>query len=286
MGWFPGYAIDVETGERLNIIFGEDSWLVGENGRDMLWNPTSNIYDELYLATGGFSGKVLFGGKHYIYIIGHNNQFLTYMPAYDEGRYIYDKLKYGTSTDGKNVFKNAMWTAIPLANPDYEFKTYDQMPDNEVTIKLRIANPYFVGVGDFAKDNPENKNYPMFKFNTSELSAQKSDITTIKNSLDKINIVPNPYYGASEYEQSQVDNLVKITNLPKTCTISIYTINGNLVRRFKKDSEQTYVDWDLKNTYGISIASGVYIIHIDVEGVGERVLKWFGALRPIDLNSF
>jgi len=34
MGWFPGYAIDVETGERLNIMFGEDSWLVGENGRD------------------------------------------------------------------------------------------------------------------------------------------------------------------------------------------------------------------------------------------------------------
>src|SRR5690606_37882603 len=25
MGWFPGYAIDVETGERLNIFFGENS---------------------------------------------------------------------------------------------------------------------------------------------------------------------------------------------------------------------------------------------------------------------
>ena len=33
MGWFPGYAIDIETGERLNIIFSEDSWLAGENGR-------------------------------------------------------------------------------------------------------------------------------------------------------------------------------------------------------------------------------------------------------------
>ena len=27
MGWFPGYAIDVTTGERLNMAFGEDSWL-------------------------------------------------------------------------------------------------------------------------------------------------------------------------------------------------------------------------------------------------------------------
>ena len=25
MGWFPGYAIDVETGQRLNIFFGENS---------------------------------------------------------------------------------------------------------------------------------------------------------------------------------------------------------------------------------------------------------------------
>ena len=46
MGWFPGYVIDLETGERLNVIFSEDSWLAGENGRDMIWNPTSNIVTE------------------------------------------------------------------------------------------------------------------------------------------------------------------------------------------------------------------------------------------------
>jgi hypothetical protein len=160
------------------------------------------------------------------------------------------------------------------------------MPDNEVTIKLRTANPYLVGVYDFELTDPENENYPAFKFSTSELSAQKNDLSTIENSLDRINIVPNPYYGYSEYELSQLDNLVKITNLPNTCTVSIYTVNGNLVRRFKKQNDQTYIDWDLKNSYGISIASGVYIIHIDVKGVGEKVLKWFGALRPIDLNSF
>ncbi|MDT8309735.1 MAG: hypothetical protein RQ866_09400, partial [Bacteroidales bacterium] len=40
MSYFPGYAINVETGERLNMAFGEDSWLVGQNGKDMLWNPT------------------------------------------------------------------------------------------------------------------------------------------------------------------------------------------------------------------------------------------------------
>ncbi|MEZ4906616.1 MAG: hypothetical protein R2771_02990 [Saprospiraceae bacterium] len=51
MGWFPGYAIDVETGQRLNIFFGEasiyggneaiDTMFVGDKGpgRDMMFNP-------------------------------------------------------------------------------------------------------------------------------------------------------------------------------------------------------------------------------------------------------
>ena len=62
MGWFPGYAIDVETGERLNMAFGEDSWLGGDNGRDMIWNPTSRRYS-------GVNGDVVWGGKHTIFCI-------------------------------------------------------------------------------------------------------------------------------------------------------------------------------------------------------------------------
>ncbi|MFA6799312.1 MAG: T9SS type A sorting domain-containing protein, partial [Bacteroidales bacterium] len=86
-------------------------------------------------------------------------------------------------------------------------------------------------------------------------------------------------------ELTQLDNWVKITNLPKTCDISIYSLNGNLIRRFTKDSEQTYLDWDLKNQYGIPIASGAYIIHVNAPGIGEKVVKFFGVQRPQDLNS-
>ena len=47
-----------------------------------------------------------------------------------------------------------------------------------------------------------------------------------------------------------------------------------------------FQDWDLKNQVGIPIGSGVYIIHVDVPGVGERILKWFGAMRPPILDNF
>ena len=62
----------------------------------------------------------------------------------------------------------------------------------------------------------------------------------------------------------------------------------------KKDDNLSYMDWDLKNDFNIPIASGLYIIHVrgkfyDNNGkIVEKykVIKWFGALRPIDLDTF
>ena len=30
----------------------------------------------------------------------------------------------------------------------------------------------------------------------------------------------------------------------------------------------------------------MYIIHIDAGEIGEKILKWFGAMRPFDLDNF
>lgn len=125
----------------------------------------------------------------------------------------------------------------------------------------------------------------MYTFNTSDIATKRNHLETAVNSLDLIRLVPNPYYGNSAYERSQFDNAVKIINLPQECTISIYSISGNLVRRITKDAKQTWMKWDIKNQYGIPVASGVYIVHVDAPGIGQKTLKWFGALRPQDLHS-
>ena len=113
--------------------------------------------------------------------------------------------------------------------------------------------------------------------------------------MELIKAVPTPYYGYSSYEINQLDNRVKITNLPQRATISIFTVSGTLVRKIKKDNNMTFVDWDLKNDFYIPIASGLYIIHVRGKfwdaGNNEfvekdKVIKWFGALRPIDLDTF
>ncbi|MFT6728156.1 MAG: flagellar hook assembly protein FlgD, partial [Flavobacteriales bacterium] len=98
--------------------------------------------------------------------------------------------------------------------------------------------------------------------------------------------VPNPYYAFSEYESGKLDNRIKITNLPEECVINIYNISGTLVRTFNKVDPLTSLEWDLKNRRNVPVAGGVYIIHINVPGVGEKILKWFGVMRPVDLDNF
>ena len=136
-------------------------------------------------------------------------------------------------------------------------------------------------------------NYPSYRFNTSGLMPTIITADAAVDSImDLVNIVPNPYYAYSEYEGvengGQLDNRVRITNLPDVCTISIYTLNGSLVKKLEKDSEgSASIDWDLKNQKGIPIAGGAYIVNVYVPSLGkEKNLKWFGVMRPIDLDTF
>jgi hypothetical protein len=277
MGWFPGYAIDIETGERLNMAFGESSWLVGENGRDMLFNPTSNYLTSL--------NDILFGGKHYIYVFRHSEEDGgAGCPAYDAGAWLYDKFYNNGNFNPNNVnlmkiYREVMWTSIPIARDE------ENWLDNEATIKLRVSVPYQEGMWSFAAPGPNN-GLPSYGFTTKDIATTKADNNAAKTALDLITVVPNPYYAYSDYETSQLDNRVKIVNLPENCEVKIYSINGTLVRTFKKDNNLTFLEWDLKNQASIPISSGVYLIHVDAPGIGEKIVKWFGAMRPVDLNAF
>jgi hypothetical protein len=291
MSWFPGYAISVETGERLNMAFGEDSWLTGDNGRDMIWNPSPNLSDNNSDLT--FSG-VRAGGKHVIYIFGHSGNTEFDVPFYDEGKFIKDKLSGGQIADKQRVYKDCMWAGIPITIPGTELLS------TEIKLKIRVARPYsryFAGKAitglsydplapQLGSGVAQNANFPLYSFGTGNLATLKGKTDIAENALDLINVVPNPYFAYSGYESNTLDNRVKITNLPQNCVISIYTVNGTLIRKFQKDDPKTSLDWDLKNQKNVPIASGLYLIHVNVPDVGEKIVKFFGTLRPIDLDQF
>lgn len=304
MGWFPGYAINLETGERLNIMFGENSWLVADNGRDMLWNPSTRYYDR----PDAF-GQPVFGGMHYVYIMGSlrtkvvqgPQSFNLDFPAYDGGAYFVTHFKIAPSQIWQAYgYGSCMYVGMPRAIEGKEWLS------NEVKIKIRIGKPYnryFAGsLPNSYSDTAENNCWPEYSFNTAMIATSKQDADKLSSDLDLINVVPNPYYGYNDYERSQLDNRIKIVNLPLKSTVTIFNLNGTMIRQFVVDKSgiteprgstadvntdsKTSIDWDLKNFAGIPISGGVYLIHVKADGIGERTIKWFGILRPTDLNSF
>lgn len=296
MGWFPGYAVDLETGERLNIMFGEDSSLPGENGSDMIWNPTSKTLDQ--------GGRPVFGGKHYLYVmtskrfnIGAGSTIITYNgPRYD-GCADYSVRLSATpapnmptsySTRKRQVFSQAMYTSMAMLNSGSKMLTpWDNLIPSDVEININVKRPY----ASFSVDGSVvNDSMPVFRFNTDGVATTIGNKEIAKRVLDKVSIVPNPYYAYSQYEDpgNQLDNRVKITNLPPKCLIQIYTMDGVVVRTIRKDDPTaTYINWDLKNNAKVPISSGVYLIHVKSDELGEeRIIKWFGVMRPVDYDTF
>lgn len=285
MGWFPGYAINVGTGERLNMAFGEDSWLTQDNGRDMKWDPDSILFRPDGTGATGLSRlwgvTSVFGGKHYIYVFGHNNAGNSVIPVYDAGRIADSLLATKAALNLAKVYGDAIWVNIPLLAAGHTWL------ETNVTVHLRVAKQYDTAWGSkWYNPAPSNHNFPMYSFSTNGMEVDTSNSDQAKNALSLINIVPNPYYGYSSYESDRLDTRVRITNLPPTCTISIFTLSGTLVKVISKENPSTYQDWNLENQYNVPIASGMYLIHISVPNVGERTLKWFGVLRPVDLNTY
>ena len=159
----------------------------------------------------------------------------------------------------------------------------------DVTIKIRVQKPYeqyYSGVFEEGSDDAINDNWPMYTFCTDDIYAEEDNADSATAALANITAVPNPYYGFSDYESGGSQTTIRITNLPNRCTVSIYTIDGVMVRRLEKDDDEfTFMDWDLKNLANIPISSGLYIIHVNGYEHGERTLKWFGAMRPFDFSG-
>jgi hypothetical protein len=265
MGWFPGYAIDIETGRRLNIAFAENSFLGGENGSDMIWNPTSRFYDNV--------GNPVFGGQHMVYVIGEDVGE-SGMPIYDNGATFFEWINGTNSSQNRDAWRSVTWVMYPMLIPGRDLLATDIKV--RVRVKKSFANQVF---------SNENEGRPMFEWNMDRIATMVNQDEALAEALEMINVVPNPYYAFSQYERDRVDNRVKITNLPEKCNIKIFNVRGKLINAFDKDSPITSLDWDLKNFKGIPIAGGVYIIHIEVPGIGEKILKLFGGIRQPDLEN-
>jgi hypothetical protein len=315
--YFPGYAIDVETGKRLNIFFGENSLFSnreitvgGETinmadlldgqapiGEDMIFNPSSQI-------TTGIPGLIqegfpVFGGQHYIYVTRQE---------YDGCEGLATRLN-SNNIDQRSVALAAVtWTSFPLGVTSAPLRSIQQgLIPNDLTVKLRINKPYgpsrrysTAGTPASTRQCSTDGDNPVYEFEFKDVESRQLETQEdYEGALSNVNVVPNPYYAYSAYETSQFTNVVKITNLPARATVTIYSLDGTFIRQYQRDergailsgsnrpSSTTQVfpdlEWDMKNFREIPVASGVYLIHIVAPDYNEeRTIKWFGVSRRFD----
>ncbi len=224
MGWFPGYAIDVETGRRLNIAFGENSALTNDNGDDMIWNPTERLFDN--------NGNHVLGGQHVIYVFGREE---FGMPIYDQGAFIHQELSAETSDGFRNVYSNLSWVMQPLLAPG------KQLNSTEARLRIRLNKEFKTKVL-----SNQNEGRPMFSWNAVPYDEiwMSTENEVIK---PEVKIYPNP---ASNQINIVWEDL-------RVNQINITSYDGSLVRSISINSVNGEKTIDING-----LSSGIYFVNI------------------------
>ncbi len=263
-GYFPGYAVDVETGKRLNIFFGESS--LYNHGKDLLFNPDDELVDENLLVQGDKRGYV-FGGHHYIYVT---------RSEYDGCAGIHNKLKYSgsgspPSTNARsNAFSQVTWVSWPIAK-DMTSLSEGLIP-NDVIVKLRVDNTYSPS-SKFDIQNVRGciyyNDHPVY-----EIGFEKST-TDIDPVLGEAVVIPNP----SELTTTSVT--IRLSQIPSKGRLDIMDAFGKIEETILFEADKSAGSYGHVGdviTIPVNNANrkpGMYLIRvIDTETGVQQTGKW------------
>ncbi len=259
--WFPGYAIDVGSGERLNIFFGENTYfnststgigtandlgLSTSNGMDMIWNPSSTTVEPIPPSTV-FSGSLTelpLGGQHFVYVTNE---------LYDECAQLGLQLN-GSAFDQLNAWAEVMWTTIPVLTPGSTLLSMaDGLIPNEVEIQLRVNNPYSPKLA-----TGFNNSYPLYQFTLNSATVGTNDW----EESSSLRLGNNPL-------SISAGGFSTLFNIPKGTTITLVDVKGQVLKSWEtnvKEDIRLYPD-------KLEIFSpGQFYIHLQ-RNTGESILK-------------
>lgn len=161
---------------------------------------------------------------------------------------------------------------------------YDGARETEVMARMVLVEWNGGTAPPYIADMPETGT--IFRIESTKPNVPNSDVFVIstqkaaidnqiaKTTLNDINVFPNPYYGVNSEELNKYNRFVTFTHLPAKATIRIFNLAGILVKTLNKDDAGQYQRWDLANEYGLPVASGLYIAHIEFPELGEtKILK-------------
>jgi hypothetical protein len=192
-----------------------------------------------------------------------------------------------TITEGEAV-QDSQWTKLPNGDWEQLYAYYDPDLDpanlDAKSGKSQDADHKF-GRFVFHGDLPAAGSGVVIRMRTYQglskddnfvfngKSQNFSDPNVAKQNLDKITVFPNPYFGSNDLETSKYLRFVRFTGLPKHTIIRIFSLSGVYITKLEKNDPSQYLDWNLLNKDALPIASGMYIAHVDMPGVGTKILK-------------
>ncbi len=127
------------------------------------------------------------------------------------------------------------------------------------------------GAGDvfFLRTRKPFADQDVFTFKTV---AATTDAAAARQQLRNVYVVPNPYVATNVLEPrnptaraERGDRRLYFANVPRQCTIRIYTIAGELVDTIEHNStlDNGKAFWDLRTKDNMNIAYGLYLFHVD-----------------------
>tara|TARA_Y100000590_G_scaffold295714_1_gene333329 strand:+ start:46 stop:2838 length:2793 start_codon:yes stop_codon:yes gene_type:complete len=191
---------------------------------------------------------------------------------YDSAQVVF----YGaTAWSRRGMFYQAKKDIINSTNPPDIW--YDSDGDNVNDNPWKTIYPW--KTGEWLEVHP----YKWFVDGDSwimDLSAWgKVDASFKSSDLEAISVVPNPYIVDSRYEDSGGGHKLYFTRLPNECTISIYTVTGEFVRKLDYSNPfRGDLFWNLKNSNEQVVAPGLYIYVVEASS-GETYTGKFAVVR-------
>lgn len=184
-----------------------------------------------------------------------------------------NEISYDPANEAQYISDNDLYTSAHTTWGDATGDiVYPYVTAMLFTMYLDGATPPWGNKVIFQTNKPNNTN-DIFTFTAPASKAVSTE--QLKKDLDKILVVPNPYYGYHQGEMNPFDRWVQFTYIPQNrdVTIRVFDLAGNLVWKESKNDDRTLVQWDLENEYDLPVASGIYVFHVEVEGVGEKIGK-------------
>ena len=158
-----------------------------------------------------------------------------------------DRVLVGTSDE------NGLWLGT-TCELDFAGILAESIPSQGDIYSVRFNRPFWSG--DY------------LTLETGDMGAV--DASDLKNEMDKIKVVPNPYVMTNLLEESIYNTdfnqrrKLMFTHLPAQCVIEIYTTSGLLVDSIEVNNavDDGVAYWDLLTSESLEVAAGMYVYYV------------------------